>query len=86
MSRNDRELAKIFSAAGRYILEGGRVPSFVGDEEQARVTRNATLTSRRLYEVMCNEAASFDAVVTLLEEKRAAAAEFERIFGRNWRL
>lgn len=86
MSRNDRALAEILSAAGRYILEGGRVPKFVGDADQVRVIRNVTIASRRLYETMCYEGSTLDAVATMLDEKRDAAREFERTFKQDWRL
>lgn len=86
MSKNDKVLAEIFSAAGRYILEGGRIPRFVGDPEQVKVIRDVTVASRRLYETMCHEGATLDAVATMLDEKRSAARAFAETFKQDWRL
>jgi len=86
MSKEEKVLAEIFSAAGRYIIEGGTPPKLVGDPSQMKIIRRATLASRRLYEALCDENASLAAVATMVEEKRRAEREFQRAFGRDWRL
>jgi len=78
-------LSEIFNAAGRYIVEGGEVPRFVGDETQVRAIKRATLASRRFYEALCNERSTIDTVSVMLEERKRAAAEFKRIIGQEWR-
>jgi hypothetical protein len=83
--RNDEILSEVFSAAGRFILEGGEPPSLSGDPEQVRAIRRATLASRRFYEALCNETATIDAVNVMMEERRRAASEFKRVLGSDWR-
>ena len=78
-------LAEIFSAAGRYVIEGGDVPRFVGDEVQAQAIRRATLASRRFYEALCNERSTIDTIGVMFEERKRAAAEFKRVVGQEWR-
>ena len=87
MSRNNNErvLAEIYSAAGRYILEGGKQPNLEGDLEQSRVIRRAMLASRRLYEALCNESSTIDAITAMMEEKKRAAQDFKRAFKQDWR-
>jgi hypothetical protein len=87
MSNNTQEkiLAEIVTAAGRYILEGGPVPKFLGDKKQAQIISNATLASRRLYEALCDKNVSLEAVTIMIEEKKSAALQFEKCFGRLWR-
>ena len=85
MGKNDQIISEIFNVAGRYILEGGEIPRMAGDAEQIRAIRRATLASRRLYEALCSETTTLDAVTTMMEEKSRAAAEFKRLLGRDWR-
>ncbi len=87
MAKQNQEklLSEIFSVAGRYIVEGGEPPRLVGDHEQVKVIRRAALASRRLYEALCNESSTIDAVITMIEEKKRAASEFKRVLGCDWR-
>lgn len=87
MSRNqeDKVLSEIFNAAGRFIIEGGELPTMHGDEEQVRAIRRAALASRRFYEALCNERSTLDTVSVMMEERRHAAENFKRILGREWR-
>ena len=84
-SKQNEVLAEIFSVTGRFILEGGELPSMHGDAEQIKAIRRAALASRRFYEALCNESASIDAVSVMLEERKRAAANFKRVIGREWR-
>lgn len=86
MSNTDNVLSEIFSAAGKYILEGGSPPKLSGDPAQVRVIHRATLASRRLYEALCDENSSLDAISVMVEEKKRAEKEFQSAFGREWRL
>jgi hypothetical protein len=86
MSKEEKVLAEIFVAAGKYILEGGNPPKLVGDYSQAKIIRRATLASRRLYEALCDENASIDAIAVMVDEKRRAEREFQSAFGQEWRL
>lgn len=86
MDKHERVLAEIFQEASRYILSGGRFPRLIGDERQVEAVRRATKASRRLYEALCEEGTTLDAVATMLEEKREAAENFRNIIGRDWRL
>jgi hypothetical protein len=87
MRKNNQEdvLSEIFSVAGRYIIEGGEMPRLVGDDDQVRAIRRATLASRRFYEALCNERSTLDTVSVMLEERARAAEEFKRAMGRDWR-
>lgn len=82
----DKIIAEIFSAAGRYVIGAGQQPSLSGDPEQVRIIRRATQASRRLYESLHSESVSLEAVLVMMEEKRSAAAAFEQHFGRPWLL
>jgi hypothetical protein len=87
MARNNQEriISEIFRAAGEFVIEGGDLPRMSGDPQQVRAIRRAALASRRFYEALCNESSTLDTVSVMLEEKRAAAAEFERVIGTAWR-
>ncbi len=85
MNQQDKVLSEIFRAAGRFIIEGGRLPDMHGDEKQVRVIRRAALASRRFYEALCNENATLDAVSVMMEERQRAAEDFKRVLGREWR-
>jgi hypothetical protein len=82
---NDKVLAEIYSAAGRYILEGGRPPKLLGDQEQSRVIRRVTLASRRLYEALCDDNSTVDTITAMMDEKKRAALDFKRAFNQDWR-
>ena len=86
MGKEDKVLAEIFSAAGKYILEGGKPPKLSGDPSQAKIIHRATLASRRLYEALCDENSSLDAIAVMVDEKRRAEREFQSADGREWRL
>lgn len=77
-------MAEVMGRMGRFILEGGQIPNLLGDQEQARVIRRAALASRRLYEALCDESSTLDTIAVMTDEKRRAAAEFERTLGRSW--
>lgn len=87
MRKNEQEaiLSEIFNAAGRYIIEGGEVPKFVGDEDQVRAIRRATLASRRFYEALCHDRSTMDTVGAMMEERRRASEEFKLVIGQEWR-
>jgi len=85
-SGNEKVLAEIFSAAGRYILEGGEPPRLTGDPRQVEAIRNATIASRRFYEALNNKDASLDTIVTLNEDRKLAASRFEKALGTPWKL
>jgi hypothetical protein len=87
MAKNQEKLlAEVIGEMGRYILEGGEIPKLSGDQEQMKIIRRATLASRRLYEALCDERSTLDTIAVMTDEKRRAAADFERTFGRPWRL
>jgi hypothetical protein len=81
---NEKVLAEVMGRMGRFIIEGGQVPKLHGDQEQARVIRRAALASRRLYEALCDERSTLDTIAVMTDEKRRAAADFERVIGRSW--
>ena len=83
---NEKILAEVMGRMGRFVLEGGEMPKLSGDAEQARVIRRATLASRRLYEALCDSRSTLDTIAVMTDEKRRAAAEFEKVIGRPWRL
>jgi len=87
MRKNEQEaiLSEIFNAAGRYIIEGGELPRFVGDEDQVRVIRRATLASRRFYEALCSDSSTMDTISVMMEERRRASDDFRKSLGRDWR-
>ena len=83
---NEKILAEVMGRMGRFVLEGGDIPKLSGDKEQMKVIRRATLASRRLYEALCDERSTLDTIAVMTDEKRRAAMDFERMFGRPWRL
>lgn len=84
-SNQDNLLSEIFTAAGLFILEGGKFPHFSGDESQIKAIHRATLASRFLYRALCNESSTLDTIAVALDEKRSASEEFERKLGTTWR-
>ena len=85
-SSQDKILAEIFSAAGRHIIGKGRPPKLSGDAKQVKIIEAATVASRRLYEALCDDSVSIEAVTVMIEDKKHAAAAFEQYFGRPWLL
>jgi hypothetical protein len=82
----DKILAEIFSAAGRHIIGKEQPPKFSGDAKQIKIVEDATAASRRLYEALCDNNVSIEAVTVMIENKKHAAAAFEQYFGRPWLL
>jgi hypothetical protein len=85
MEKQDKVLTEIFKVTGRYILEGGRVPSLSGDETQVKAIRDAMNASRRLYEALCSSSANLDTITEMVHARQVAAIEFKRVIGREWR-
>lgn len=83
---NEKVLSEIFSAAGKYILEGGEMPKLSGDREQVKAIMDVTIASRRLYEALLSEDSNLDVVIELSKSRRSAATAFEKIIGTTWRL
>jgi hypothetical protein len=86
MKEQEKNLVEIFQEASKYVLQGGHLPKFSGDKVQVEAVSRATKASRRLYEVLCDENSTLDAVATMLEEKIEAAENFKSVIGREWRL
>ena len=84
--KQDKILAEIFSAAGRYIIGNGQHPKLKGDPKQVKIIEAATVASRCLYEALCDNNVSIEAVTVMIENKKHAAAAFEQYFGRPWLL
>jgi hypothetical protein len=84
--RQEKIIAEIYSAAGRYVIGAGKRPKLSGDPDQVRIINRATVASRRLYESLCSGSASLEAITVMMEEKKSAAAEFEKYFGTPWLL
>jgi len=85
-SSQNKILAEIFSAAGRHIIGKGNPPKLSGDAKQIKIIEAATAASRRLYEALCDNNVSIEAVTVMIEDKKQAAAAFEQYFGRPWLL
>ena len=84
--KQDKMLAEIFSAAGRHIIGNGISPKLSGNAKQIKIIEAATVASRRLYEALCDDNVSIEAITVMIENKKNAAAAFELYFGRPWLL
>jgi hypothetical protein len=84
MRNQDKMLAEIYRETSRYIIEGGRKPRISGDKLQVEAIVNVAQASRLLYETLCDENSTLDAVITMMETKKVAAESFKDILGRDW--
>jgi len=78
------DLNEALRTAGLFIAEGGKRPSFSGDDAQVAAIRRVMLASRNLYEALQDKKATLSVITTLLDEKRCMAVEYEKVFGHPW--
>jgi hypothetical protein len=91
MSRKTRgdssNVAELFIESAKYILgENKKFPKLAGDPAQVEATRRAIETSRALYEALNDDRTTAPRAIELAEQKKAAAENFRKVTGADWKL
>jgi hypothetical protein len=86
-TKNDGQVAELFIESARYILgEIKKFPKLAGEQVQVEATRRAIEASRALYEALNDDRTTAPRAVELANEKRAAAENFRKVTGVDWKL
>ena len=74
------------TAYASYILGSTQKVKLKGKKEIVEATRDVLEASRDLYTALSSDAATFEQVLHLLENKRTRAKANNKVTGRIWRL
>ena len=74
------------TAYASYILGSTQKVKLKGKKEIVEATRDVLEASRDLYTTLSSDAATFEQVLPLLENKRTRAKAYNKVTGRIWRL
>ena len=72
-------------ASAKFILGETSGVKIKGTKEKIETFQEVLHSSRDLYDALCEEA-SLDAIMALVQKKKAAATRFHQVTGILWRL
>ena len=75
----------LMKASAKFILGESSGVKIKGSRETIQTFQRVLSCSRDLYDALCEEA-SIDTIMSLIQEKKKAAAKFHQVTGILWRL
>ncbi len=75
----------LMKASAKFILGESSGVKIKGSREKIQTFQKVLSCSRDLYDALCEEA-TIDTIMSLIQEKKRAAAKFHQVTGILWRL
>ena len=75
----------LMKASAKFILGESSGVKIKGSREKIQTFQKVLSCSRDLYDALCEEA-PIDTIMSLIQEKKRAAAKFHQVTGILWRL